>query len=255
MADHKGNYRGTLTDITVAKSKELWNNDRLALLSHELKGPLSVIRLYLQRAGKINAQTGILDAAFFLTKADEQVSAMAVLMDSFLSFATAGNTKMKFLYEWFDIASVVNDLIAQMQMKHPGNQFIANVPSIHLRADKGKIIQVIQNYLSNAVKYSPKNSCIEIKCEERNGCIMFCVTDRGMGIEQALLGKVFERYYRTPGTTADGFGLGLYLVSEIITGHGGKVWVESIINKGSDFYFHIPQSPSQVLTRKLTTFR
>ena len=246
-ADHKGNYMGTLTDITAAKTKELWNNDRLALLSHELKGPLSVIRLYLQRAGKINSQTTIQDAAFFLTKADDQVSAMAALMDDFLSFATVGNTKMKLSYEWFDIASVTEDLMVQMQMKHPGYRFVAHVPSsLKIRADKRKIVQVIQNYLSNAVKYSPKNSCIEVKCKESNGCLVLCVTDAGIGIEPALQEKVFERYYRTPGTSADGFGLGLYLVKEIITEHGGKVWVESTINKGSDFYFLIPQSFSNL---------
>lgn len=241
--NHKGNYMGTLTDITAAKTKEIWNNDRLALLSHELKGPLSVIRLYLQRAGKINSQTTILDAALFLTKADDQVSAMAELMDDFLSFSTAGYIKMKLSYECFDIASIVDDLVVQMRMKHPGYQFVAKIPSaINIRADKRKIVQVIQNYLSNAVKYSSKNSLIEVKCKRNNGCTVLCVSDTGLGIQPEFQEKVFERYYRTPGTHAEGFGLGLYLVKEIISEHGGKVWVESTINKGSDFYFSIPQS-------------
>lgn len=240
---HKSNYMGTLTDITAAKTKEIWNNDRLALLGHELKGPLSVIRLYLQRAAKINAQTSIQDASLFLTKADDQVSAMSVLMDDLLSFSTAGNAKLKLSYECFDIASVVDDIIVQMQMKHPGYQFIGKVPSsINIRADKRKIIQVIQNYLTNAVKYSPKNSCIEITCKKSKGDTLFCVKDTGMGIKPEFQEKVFERYYRTLGTHADGFGLGLYLVREIISAHRGNVWVESTINKGSDFYFSIPQS-------------
>lgn len=239
--NHVSSYMGTLTDITATKTKELWNNDRLALLSHELKGPLSVIRLYLQRARKINSQSTIQDAAFFLTKADDQVSAMAVLMDNFLSFATIGNTKLRLCYEWFEVATVVNDLLIQMQMKHPNYHFTSKVPtSLSIRADKGKIIQVIQNYLNNAVKYSPANSFIEIKCEKSNGGTIFCVTDTGMGIEPALQEKVFERYYRTPGTNADGFGLGLYLVKEIVTEHGGNVWVQSAIDRGSSFYFNIP---------------
>lgn len=236
-------FMGTLTDITEAKIKEIWNNDRLALLSHELKGPLSVIKLYLQRACKITADQKVKDAVLFLNRADDQVSAMALLMDDFLSFSTIGNTKMKLFYECFDLATIVDDIIVQMQLKHPGCQFVIKVPSsINIRADKRKVTQVILNYLSNAVKYSSENSRIEIKCRNKNGYMVMSVTDDGIGIDPEFHQKVFERYYRTPGTRADGFGLGLYLVKEIVTGHGGKVWVDSEVNKGSTFCFSLPHS-------------
>jgi nitrogen fixation/metabolism regulation signal transduction histidine kinase len=236
-------FMGTLTDITEAKIKEIWNNDRLALLSHELKGPLSVIRLYLQRAGKITADQKVEDAALFLSRADDQVSAMTLLMDDFLSFSTIGNAKMKLFYECFDVATIVDDIIIQMQLKHPGYQFVIKVPSsINIRADKRKITQVILNYLSNAVKYSSENSRIEIKCRKKNRDMIMSVTDHGIGIDPEFHQKVFERYYRTPGTRADGFGLGLYLVKEIVKGHGGNVWVDSEVNKGSTFCFSLPQS-------------
>lgn len=241
--DKRGMYMGTLTDITEAKTKEIWNNDRLALLSHELKGPLSVIKLYVQRAYKISADKNVKDAALFLNKADDQVNMMALLMDDFLSLASVANAKMELAYEWFDIATLVDDIIAQMQLRHPGYQFVSKVLStINMKADKRKITQVILNYLSNAVKYSAENSRIEIKCHNQNGEIKLAVKDSGIGIDADHQQKVFDRYYRTPGTCADGFGLGLYLVKEIIDAHGGKVWVQSMINQGSTFYFSVPVS-------------
>lgn len=238
--DQQGTYMGILTDITEEKTKEIWNNDRLALLSHELKGPLSTIRLYLQRACKISIDKNVGDAAIFMDKADEQVSAMSMLMDDFLSYSTVGNTRMTLCYEWFDISLLVSDIAGQMQLKQPGYTFVIAVSSQHIRADKRKITQVILNYLTNAVKYSPKGSCIRVECCLESGELKMMVKDKGIGINPAYHEKVFDRYYRTPGTRAEGFGLGLYLVKEIISQHGGKVWVESSLDKGSSFYFSLP---------------
>lgn len=234
-------YMGTLLNITESKRREIWNNDRLALLSHELKGPLSVIKLYLQRASRIALERDVKDAELFLNKADEQVTAMAGLMDDLLSFSTAGNAKMKLSCEIFDMSSVVEDILSQMRMKHPAYKFSANIPSgISVSADRRKITQVLINYLSNAVKYSPENTLVEVRCITGSGQIVLSVSDNGIGIAEELHHKVFSRYYRIPGTKADGFGLGLYLVKEIVNSHGGNVWLDSSVNKGSTFYFSIP---------------
>jgi len=238
--DQQGMYMGILTDITEEKMKEIWNHDRLALLSHELKGPLSTIRLYLQRACKISSDKKVDDAAIFMDKADEQVSAMSLLMDDFLSYSTVGNTTMTLCYEWFDMNLLVSNIVGEMQLKYPGYTFVIDVPSQHIRADKRKITQVILNYLTNAVKYSPAGSGIIVHCSVENGKLKMMVKDMGIGIDPEYHQKVFDRYYRTPGTKADGFGLGLYLVKEIINQHGGHVWVESSLNKGSSFYFSLP---------------
>jgi two-component system sensor histidine kinase VicK len=234
---------GTLVDITESKTREIWNNDRLALLSHELKGPLSVMKLYLQRAGIIMGEKDVKDAALFLNKADEQVTAMSSLMDDLLSFSTAGNAKMKLCCEVFDMSSVVEDILSQMRMKHPTYRFSANVASgVNVSADRRKITQVLINYLSNAVKYSPENTTVKVRCITRGGQTVLSVSDNGIGIAEELHHKVFSRYYRIPGTKADGFGLGLYLVKEIINSHGGNVWLNSSVNQGSTFYFTIPSS-------------
>lgn len=240
------NYSGTLTDITDEKNKEIWNNDRLAILSHELKGPLSVIRLYLQRACKISSDKKLTDAALFLDKADEQVSTMSYLMDDFLCSSAAGSGKMILKYSHFDIVGVVEEIVAPMRLKHPDHAFSISIPSwMSVTADKRKITQVICNYLSNAIKYSPGGSRIELNCRKQNGELQFSVTDNGMGISAEHWNHVFDRYYRIPGAKVKGYGLGLYLVKEIITQHGGKVWVDSDLGKGSTFSFSLLASANK----------
>lgn len=234
-------FMGTLTDVTGTKTKQLWANDQLALLSHELKSPLSAIKLYLQRAGKIYTDSNLQDATLFLQKADDQVAAMISLMDDFLSFTAAGNVRMKLYQECFDICALIKGIAAQFQLQHPCYQFkikAANV--LKVIADRRKIAQVMNNYLTNAVKYSPLHSTIEVCCSETGDGIQIEVTDQGIGIGVEHHDRIFERYFRTPGTNAKGFGLGLYLVKEIVNRHGGDVWVDSEVNKGSSFFFTLP---------------
>ena len=105
------------------------------------------------------------------------------------------------------------------------------------------IEQVISNFLSNAIKYSNKGSRITIKSERTGGNIQVSVTDEGIGIKPKDQEKLFQRFYRVENKrmkNISGFGIGLYLASEIIQRHKGKVWVESEEDEGSTFYFSLP---------------
>ncbi|TWR29638.1 HAMP domain-containing histidine kinase [Mucilaginibacter pallidiroseus] len=239
-------YMGTLMEITDEKSREIWNNDRMALLSHELKGPLSVIRLYLQRASQIASAKSVRDAELFLNKADEQVSTMSTLMDDLLENSVENPSNLNLTYTTFDLAGAVNDAITNLKLRHPDRNFIVKIGSwLSLRADRPKIIQVLTNYITNAIKYSADNTPIKINAVKINNEICVSVEDKGTGISQEHQLKVFERYYRIPGAKAKGYGLGLYLVKEIIAGHGGRVWVSSILGKGSCFCFSLPISSNK----------
>ena len=116
-----------------------------------------------------------------------------------------------------------------------GNQLIAN-------ADWERIEQVIINLLTNAVKYSLNATEIFVEAYTKNSNIEVCVKDSGMGIPQEDSEKIFTRFYRVQGiaSTYSGSGIGLYISSEIIKRHGGQMWVESNVGKGSHFYFSVP---------------
>ena len=123
------------------------------------------------------------------------------------------------------------------------NVVVLPCPMIFVKADRDKIGQVINNFLSNSLKYSPTGKNIEISCKEVNDNVQVSVTDEGMGIKPQDQKKLFDRYYRIENMETQnisGFGLGLYLSAEIIRRHNGKVWIESEIGKGSTFYFSLP---------------
>ena len=112
-----------------------------------------------------------------------------------------------------------------------------------MNADRDKISSVVSNYISNAIKYSPKEKTITVSCSIGNGQVIVSVKDEGMGINPEDLAKIFERYYRVETKNTrhiSGFGIGLYLSSEIIERHGGRVWAESEAGVGSTFYFSLP---------------
>ena len=119
----------------------------------------------------------------------------------------------------------------------------APVEALFVTADRNKISQVINNFISNAVKYSPANTVIHVACTMVNSMAEVSVADEGIGIRPDDLEKLFERYYRVNDTNTQaiaGFGIGLYLSAEIIQRHDGKIWVESEWGKGSTFFFSLP---------------
>ena len=112
-----------------------------------------------------------------------------------------------------------------------------------VNADRDKINQVINNLISNAVKYSHANSTIQVACVTVNGMAQVSVKDEGIGIQPEDKDKLFERYYRVKNNNTQsiaGFGIGLYLCAEIIQRHDGNIWVESEWGQGSTFYFTLP---------------
>jgi signal transduction histidine kinase len=110
-----------------------------------------------------------------------------------------------------------------------------------LNGDREKIGQVLNNFISNAVKYSRPDTGIRVTCTLAERQVTVAVTDQGIGIKQDDLKHVFDRYFRAESQGhISGFGIGLYLCAEIIRRHKGKIWAESEAGKGSTFYFSLP---------------
>ena len=106
-------------------------------------------------------------------------------------------------------------------------------------ADADKTTWVLVNLLTNAIRYSPENSTVILKCENQNGSMKFSIEDFGPGIEKQYLSRLFEKFFQVPGS-ASGTGLGLAISKEFIEAQGGTVSVESEIGKGSVFSFQLP---------------
>jgi two-component system sensor histidine kinase VicK len=237
---------GTIVDITESKRDEIRKNDFIAMASHELKTPLTSLKAYLQLLEtKLNGATDpFIKTA--VVKSGNQVNKMTALIHSFLDISKLEPGKLQLKIQDFDINKLIGESVTEsrtvssthhLQFKHSGQ--------INVNADREKTGQVISNFISNAIKYSPKGSEICLHSEVSDDQVQVSVKDEGMGIKPKDQEKIFQRFYRADEEelkNVSGFGIGLYLSSEIIQRHKGKIWVKSEEGKGSTFYFTLPLS-------------
>jgi signal transduction histidine kinase len=233
-----------IKNITSFKEIDEAKTNFIATVSHELKTPLASADFGLklledERVGKLSEEQKELIRQL---KQDNQ--RMLRILSELLNMAQVETGKIQ-----LDIVEVNPAIIADTAISAVGNaakekniaiqkKYRNNIPMV--KADAEKTGWVLNNFLSNAIKYSFSDSTIEVNVRNTNGEIEFSVSDHGPGIQKEYLPKIFDRFFKVPGSTARGTGLGLAICKEFIEAQGGKVWVTSEIGKGSDFGFTLP---------------
>jgi PAS domain S-box-containing protein len=237
-------FSGVLHDITERRQDEIRKNDFIGMVSHELKTPLTSLNAIIQVA---NAKLKNSDDQFLagaMNKANTQVKRMSTMINGFLNISRLESGKIMIEKSHFDIEALVQEIADEMTLTVTTHQINLELcPPQDIYADRDKINSVISNLISNAVKYSPKDTTILVKCNVGENEITVSVKDEGVGIKPSDAAKIFDRYYRVESSNTkhiSGFGIGLYLSAEIVERHGGKIWVESDPGAGSTFYFSLP---------------
>jgi two-component system, OmpR family, sensor histidine kinase VicK len=172
------------------------------------------------------------------------VNKMTSLIYGFLDLSKIEAGKLKLNLSRFDINTIIDEVIAESSPIAPAHTIMFNKGEpLTVKADAEKVSQVLVNFISNAVKYSPKHSTIKVAAVKQGTSVKVMVIDEGIGIDVKHQQHIFERFYRVdnPETKGfSGFGIGLYLSAEIIKLHKGFIGVESDGHKGSAFYFILP---------------
>ncbi|WDF45559.1 PAS domain-containing sensor histidine kinase [Chryseobacterium sp. KACC 21268] len=242
--DGKEYFTGVINEITEKKLDEIRKNDFIGMVSHELKTPLTSMKIYIQLMQRKFADTEDKSVSVMLGKADHQINKMTTMINGFLDISRLESGKIHIHKESFDLAASIKEAEEESISTVDSHQLIFDpVESINVNADKNKIGQVIHNLISNAVKYSPKGSTIKVSCYSDREFAYVSVKDEGRGIDKKDAAHIFDRYYRVESKNMhliSGFGIGLYLCSEIINHHNGSIAVESEIGKGSEFIFSLP---------------
>jgi PAS domain S-box-containing protein len=235
---------GTTRDITEIREDEQRKNDFISMVSHELKTPLTSVISYVQVVQKRAVQNEDHIAADMLERAGKQLSKMTRMINGFLNVSRLESGKIQIDYQPFDLAVLIKEVEEETAATVFSHTVIfAPVAELWVNADREKIGQVFNNLISNAVKYSPSGSSIYVDCSTKGNYAQISVRDEGIGISEDNIPRLFERYYRVKEAEMNhisGFGIGLYLCSEIIKRHGGEIWAESEVDKGSTFYFSLP---------------
>jgi signal transduction histidine kinase len=154
--------------------------------------------------------------------------------------------KLNFFYQLFDFDKMVKNVVEVLgESDYSRDIILSGSTGAKIQSDKNKIEQVLINYISNAIKYSPGSSQVEVHLDKEDDNVIVSVKDFGIGIPEDFQNQIFQKFYRAKNTgKIEGLGLGLFLSKKIIEGLGGAVWFKSQLGQGTIFYFSLPISPT-----------
>ncbi|MEN5308066.1 response regulator [Chryseobacterium cucumeris] len=242
------NWVGTFTDIDDQKKVEKEKDEFLSIASHELKTPLTSIKAYVQlleRKLKLDKESS---EAGFVVKVQGQIEKLNTLITDLLDVSKIENGKLKINKKPVNLENLINNAIETIIQTHDQREVKierhGTKPDILIPLDEIRIEQVLINFLTNAIKYSPDNNQVIVTTfvDEEAEEVRVNVTDFGIGIPDFKQDAVFKKFYRVEESSLQfqGMGIGLFICSEIIKQHHGSVGVSSIVDEGSTFYFTLP---------------
>lgn len=236
-----------LHDITRQRKLEAMRKDFVANVSHELRTPLSVIKGYVETLVDDHQTMPVEDRERFLRTIERHTERLNSLLDDLLALSRLESITPGLSRERINLSHLIGKLIDDYRARPSCRQHQLNlsVDSAidEILADPLKITQTLENLLENALKYTPAGSNIDIFVKLQNKEIEISVHDSGPGIPAEDIPHIFERFYRVDkGRSREkgGTGLGLSIAKHIVQLHGGRIWVESELGKGTAIYFTLP---------------
>lgn len=240
----------SLMDVTTLKEAELATKELavkkdefMSIASHELKTPITSMKASLQlidRLAEKNGPNGVLKT--FVSKANQQVDKITYLIENLLDVTKIQAGKIVLQKTMFNINELIRDCIYEVENIGTHTIQIHGSVDMEVYADKNRIEQVLINFLTNAIKYSPKADKVDLFVEQQGKAIKISVRDYGIGIPQEKLEQVFDRFFRVEESSSQfsGLGLGLFISSDIIKRHQGQIGATSTPDAGSTFWFRLP---------------
>ncbi|MGZ3458862.1 MAG: PAS domain-containing sensor histidine kinase [Archangium sp.] len=219
-------------------------DDFLTIASHELKTPLTPLKLHLQ-ALKLKVASGRAVPAQHAERALAQVARLSGLINDLLDTSRIQAGRLELKHEPVPLRELTREVLADLRQvsEHHPLEYEEPGEELVIQGDRGRLAQVLVNLLENALKYSPLGGTIRITLERDGAHARVSVTDAGIGIPPDQRAHLFERFFRARNAPISGFGglgLGLYICRDIVERHGGRIWVESEVGYGSTFRFTLP---------------
>lgn len=251
VLDEEGNitmWVGSTTDIQSLKEEEQRKSDFVSMLSHELRTPVTSIKGHVQLLLRLIARE---PGSKFLDKLNSSLSRMDVLLlqltgliGDMLDLSRIDAGRMDLKMGRFSVDDLVQEVVEDFRLSHQNRFFHLTLGTgIEVTADRDRMSQVLINLISNAIKYSPASDVVDISVALEANELQIAIKDYGIGIEEKDQKNIFERFFRVEGQNEkyySGFGIGLFLVHNIVSRHGGRIEVASEQGKGSVFTIHLP---------------
>ncbi len=241
---------GANTEIQKLKEEEKRKEEFLKMVSHELKTPVTSIKGYTQillsmMEDENEIQKNSQRVKPSLQRIDSQITRLTRLISEMLDVDRIKDNQLFLQKEIFNLNALVKDTIEDINYAYKQTHITLKIENVcHVNADRDRIGQVLINFITNAIKYSPDDKNIKVRVfQTSDDRVSVSVKDQGIGIEKNDQQNIFKQFYRVSGKneeTFTGFGIGLYLAREIVERHNGEVSVKSKIGDGSEFIFTLP---------------
>jgi PAS domain S-box-containing protein len=239
---------GTATDIHDLKILQQQKDDFISIASHELKTPITSLTASLQLLNKIKDSPSVKTMPLLIEMANKSLNKVNVLIKNLLNVTQFNNGHLHLTKSWITLSQLVEDCCPEIRaegiytFKTEGNL------DLKVYADAPRIDQVLVNFVNNALKYAPNSKDILITIAKVKNTAKVSITDRGQGIAADKIPHLFDRYFRvdSTGTQYSGLGLGLYISGEIIQKHNGEIGADSVVGKGSTFWFTLPIDQTEI---------
>ncbi|AWI14046.1 hypothetical protein B4064_1724 [Caldibacillus thermoamylovorans] len=239
-----------LHDITEQEKIERERREFVANVSHELRTPLTTMRSYLEALTE-GAWMDKDIAPQFLKVTQNETERMIRLVNDLLVLSKMDSKDYQLRKEWINFPKFLDHIIDRFEMAKEKNVHFSrdylNEP-ILVEIDQDKITQVLDNIISNALKYSPSGGTITVKLVVFHDSLEVKISDQGVGIPKQNLHRIFDRFYRVDKARArhiGGTGLGLAIAKEMVEAHNGHIWATSIEGKGTTIHFTLPYDRDQ----------
>jgi len=233
-------------NIKLKKLNQI-KSDFLNVTSHELRTPMSAIKGYIQMIKTQTLGETTKEQKNALNIVLRNINRLDHLIQDILDISRLESETLKLIPEKTNVKTMVEETVETMQssadLKHITINTVIEDKIPEITVDQERIKQVIINTISNAIKFSPDGSIINVRSKENKDFILVEIQDFGRGIPKDKQKKIFETFYQVDSgmdRKFGGAGLGLAISRGIILAHGGEIWVESIVGKGSIFYFTLP---------------
>jgi len=227
-------------NLTEERALDELKGEFVATVSHELRGPLTSIYGFAETLLREDVLFGEEERMTFLRYIASESERLTTIVDALLNVARLDTGDLTVSLEPTDVASVVSEVVTSAVPSGNGHRFVADVAveGVAVQADPDKLRQVLDQLISNALKYSPDGGTVTVSARCIDDAVELAVADEGVGIPQAERERIFSKFYKAGG--GQGTGLGLFIAQGLVREMGGRMWVDSEEGRGSRFAFELP---------------
>jgi signal transduction histidine kinase len=216
-------------------------DELMAIVAHDLRNPLGAITMRAALMQKVPDSERVREQA----EAVENIAMrMEYLIKTMLDVTTMEAGKFSVSPGRCDVDELLREATEMFETLSASKEVeieqVVPDQGLAIHADRERVLQVLSNLLGNALKFTPQGGRVTLRAERQGATVRFGVQDTGPGIGRENLPRIFERYWKVETPGKKGTGLGLFIAKGIIDAHGGRIWVESEVGRGSSFYFTLP---------------